>query len=102
MFVIFFENDLNIETLNLQTYKEVYCILLTNENRRIKIDDKVVLELAEYSKRKEEIEINLEKQEIYQAYLRVQELVKRLDQIVKSEAEPAAIFLAENFSNEQH
>ena len=28
------------------------------------IDDKVVLELAEYSKRKEEIEINLEKQEI--------------------------------------
>ena len=30
----------------------------------IKTDDKVVLELAEYSKRKEEIEINLEKQEI--------------------------------------
>ena len=30
----------------------------------IKIDDKVVLELAEYSKRKEEIEINLEKQAI--------------------------------------
>ena len=30
----------------------------------IKINDKVVLELAEYSKRKEEIEINLEKQEI--------------------------------------
>ncbi len=30
----------------------------------IKIDDKIVIELAEYSKRKEEIEINLEKQEI--------------------------------------
>ena len=30
----------------------------------IRIDDKLVLELAEYSKRKEEIEINLEKQEI--------------------------------------
>ena len=30
----------------------------------IKIDDKVVVELAEYSKRKEEIEISLEKQEI--------------------------------------
>ena len=44
----------------------------------------------------------LEKQEIYQAYLRVQELLKRLDQIVGSEAESAAIFLAENFSNEQH
>ena len=44
----------------------------------------------------------LEKEEIYQAYSRVQELVKRLDQIVKSEAEPAAIFLAENFKNEQH
>ena len=44
----------------------------------------------------------LEQQEIYQAYSRVQELVKRLDQIVKSEAEPAAIFLAENFCDEQH
>ena len=44
----------------------------------------------------------LEKQEIYQAYLRVQKLLKRLDQIVGSEAEPAAIFLAEDFSNEQH
>ena len=30
----------------------------------IKIDDKIVQELAQYSKRKEEIEINLEKQEI--------------------------------------
>ena len=30
----------------------------------IKINDKIVLELAEYSKRKEEIEINLKKQEI--------------------------------------
>ncbi len=30
----------------------------------IKIYDKIVLELAEYSKRKEEIEVNLEKQEI--------------------------------------
>ena len=30
----------------------------------IKIDEKIVLELADYSKRKEEIEINLEKQEI--------------------------------------
>ena len=44
----------------------------------------------------------LEKQEIYQAYLRVQKLLKRLDQIVGSEEEPAAIFLAEDFSNEQH
>ena len=30
----------------------------------IKIDDKIVVELAEYSKRKEEIEINLDKQEV--------------------------------------
>ncbi len=30
----------------------------------IRIEDKIVLELADYSKRKEEIEINLEKQEI--------------------------------------
>ena len=30
----------------------------------IKIDDKIVVELAEYSKRKEEIEISLQNQEI--------------------------------------
>jgi 3-isopropylmalate/(R)-2-methylmalate dehydratase small subunit len=30
----------------------------------IKIDNKIVIELADYSKRKDEIEINLEKQEI--------------------------------------
>ena len=30
----------------------------------IKIDEQIVLELAEYSKRKEEIDVNLENQEI--------------------------------------
>ena len=35
-----------------------------NDYEPIKIYDKIVLELAEYSKRKEEIEVNLEKQEI--------------------------------------
>ena len=39
-------------------------IVLKNGILPIKIDDKTVVELAEYSKRKEEIEISLEKQEI--------------------------------------
>ena len=38
--------------------------VVRDPNIRIKIDDKIVIELAEYCKRKEEIEISLEKQEI--------------------------------------
>ena len=41
-----------------------YTNCFKNGIRPIKIDDKIVIELAEYSNRKEEIEISLEKQEI--------------------------------------
>ena len=37
---------------------------LNNEYQAIKIDEQIVLEIAEYSKRKEEIDVNLENQEI--------------------------------------
>jgi len=40
--LIFFENDLNIESLNLQSYKKVFCVLLNNEKRKIQIDEKVL------------------------------------------------------------
>ena len=40
--LILFENDLNIETLNLQTYEQVYCVLISNNKRKIKIDEKVL------------------------------------------------------------
>ncbi len=40
--LIFFESELNIETLNLKDYKNIYCIFLTNETRKIKFDEKVI------------------------------------------------------------
>ena len=48
----------------LQLCRYFYNNCFKNGILPIKIDNKIVLELAEYSKRKEEIEINLEKQEI--------------------------------------
>ena len=40
--LIFFENELNIETLNLKDYKNIYCVFLNNEKRKIKFDEKVI------------------------------------------------------------
>jgi hypothetical protein len=40
--VIFFESELNIETLNLKDYQNIYCIFLSNEKRKIKFDEKVI------------------------------------------------------------
>ena len=40
--LIFFESELNIETLNLKDYQNIYCIFLSNEKRKIKFDEKVV------------------------------------------------------------
>ncbi len=40
--LIFFENDLNIESLKLPNYKNVYYILLNNEQRKIKLNNKVL------------------------------------------------------------
>ncbi len=40
--LIMFENDLNIESLNLQNYKQIFILVLGNEKRQIKIDEKVL------------------------------------------------------------
>ena len=40
--LIFFESELNIETLNLKNYQNIYCIFLSNEKRKIKFDEKVI------------------------------------------------------------
>ncbi len=40
--LIFFESELNIESLNLKDYQNIYCIFLTNEKRKIKFDEKVI------------------------------------------------------------
>ena len=39
--LIFFESELDIETLNLKDYKNIYCVFLSNEKRKIKFDEKV-------------------------------------------------------------
>ena len=39
--LIFFDSDLNIETLNLKDYQNIYCVFLSNEKRKIKLDKKV-------------------------------------------------------------
>ena len=40
--LIFFESELNIETLNLKDYQDIYCVFLSNEKRKIKFDEKVI------------------------------------------------------------
>ena len=40
--LIFFENDLNLESYNVDSYENVYCLLLDNDKRKIKLDDKVL------------------------------------------------------------
>ena len=40
--LIFFESELNIETLNLKDYQNIYCVFLSNEKRKIKFDEKVI------------------------------------------------------------
>ncbi len=40
--LIFFESELNIETLNLKDYQNIYCVFLSNEKRKIKFDERVI------------------------------------------------------------
>ncbi len=40
--LIFFENDLNLENYNLNNYQNIYCLLLDNDKRKIKLDQKVL------------------------------------------------------------
>ncbi len=59
-------NDFGIKSVISSSFADIfYNNCFKNGILPIKINEKEVLELAEYSKRKEEIEINLQKQEIY-------------------------------------
>ena len=40
--LIFFENDLNLENYNFNNYQNIYCLLLENDKRKIKLDQKVL------------------------------------------------------------
>ena len=40
--LVFFESELNIETLNLKDYQNIYYVFLSNEKRKIKFDEKVI------------------------------------------------------------
>jgi hypothetical protein len=40
--LVFFESEQNIETLNLKVYHNIYCVFLSNEKRKIKLDEKVI------------------------------------------------------------
>ena len=58
-------SDFGIKSIISSSFADIfYNNCFKNGILPIKIDDKIIIELAEYSKRKEEIEINLEKQEI--------------------------------------
>ena len=40
--LLFFENDLSIESLTLKKYQNIFCILISNDKRKIKLDEKVM------------------------------------------------------------
>ena len=40
--LIFFDSELNIETLNLKDYQDIFCVFFSNEKRKIKLDEKVI------------------------------------------------------------
>jgi hypothetical protein len=40
--LVFFESELNVETLNLKNYQNIYCVFLSNIKRKIKFDEKVI------------------------------------------------------------
>ena len=40
--LVFFESEQNIETLYLKDYHNIYCVFLSNEKRKIKLDEKVI------------------------------------------------------------
>ncbi|MDC0472461.1 DNA photolyase [Pelagibacteraceae bacterium] len=40
--LVFFENELNFKVFNTESYKTIYCILLSNEERQVKLGGKVL------------------------------------------------------------
>jgi deoxyribodipyrimidine photo-lyase len=40
--LLFFENDLNLESINLKDYKSIHCIILDNKSRKLELDQKLI------------------------------------------------------------
>jgi len=40
--LVFFENELDFKSFNIDSYKKIYCIMLTNEERQVKLGNKVL------------------------------------------------------------
>ena len=40
--LLFFENDLNLETINLNDYQSIYAVILDNKNRKLELDSKLI------------------------------------------------------------
>ena len=59
--LVFFENELDFQIFNIDSYKKVYCILLSNEERQVKLGNK----LLEYKK-------NLIKNQIQNSSLKIE------------------------------
>ena len=59
--LVFFENELDFQIFNIDNYKKVYCILLSNEERQVKLGNKVL----EYKK-------NLIKNQIQNSVLEIE------------------------------
>jgi len=41
--LVFFENELNLQSFKVDSYKKIYCILLSNEERQVELGDKVLM-----------------------------------------------------------
>ena len=59
--LVFFENELDFQSFNIDKYKKIYCILLSNEERQVKLGSKVL----EYKK-------NLIKNQIQNSGLKIE------------------------------
>ena len=59
--LVFFENELDFQSFKVESYKKIYCILLSNEERQVKLGNKVL----EYKK-------NLIKNQIQNADLKIE------------------------------
>jgi deoxyribodipyrimidine photo-lyase len=59
--LVFFENELDFKSFNIDSYKKIYCVMLTNDERQVKLGNKVL----EYKK-------NLIKNQIQNADLQIE------------------------------
>ena len=41
--LVFFENELDFQSFKVDSYKKIYCILLTNDERQVELGDKVLM-----------------------------------------------------------